>query len=83
MGFHLVAKAQKYVDPKTQKEKRRSPVAKKAVCQELIKQAVTTLMPFRVVSSRSGLPQPQPCSSSNSNHNATFSVPSRPLARAP
>jgi hypothetical protein len=49
VGFHLVAKTQKYTDPKTQKEKRRSPVSKNAVCQELIKQAVTNLIPFRFV----------------------------------
>ena len=49
VGFHLVAKTEKYVDPKTQKEKRRSPVSKNAVCQELIKQAVTNLLPFRFV----------------------------------
>src|SRR5499433_2503308 len=28
VGFHLVAKTKKYLDPKTQKEKRRSPVTK-------------------------------------------------------
>ena len=49
VGFHLVAKTEKYVDPKTQKEKRRSPVAKNAVCQEQIKQAVTNCIPFRFV----------------------------------
>jgi hypothetical protein len=49
VGFHLVAKTEKYTDPKTQKEKRRSPVAKNTVCQELIKQAVTNGIPFRVV----------------------------------
>src|SRR5215204_365757 len=49
VGFHLVAKTEKYVDPKTQKKKRRSPVSKNAVCQELIKQAVTNLLPFRFV----------------------------------
>src|SRR5215213_597286 len=49
VGFHLVAKTQKYVAPKTQKEKRRSPVSKNAVCQELLKQAVTNLIPFRFV----------------------------------
>jgi hypothetical protein len=49
VGFHLVAKTKKYTDPKTQKEKRRSPVSKNAVCQELIKQAVTNLIPFRFV----------------------------------
>jgi hypothetical protein len=49
VGFPLVAKTKKYVDPKTQKEKRRSPVSKNAVCRELIKQAVTNLIPFRFV----------------------------------
>jgi hypothetical protein len=49
VGFHLVAKTQKYGAPKTQKAKRRSPVSKNAVCQELLKQAVTHLIPFRFV----------------------------------
>jgi hypothetical protein len=49
VGFHLVAKTEKYTDPKTQKEKRRSPVSKNAVCQEIIKQAVSNLLPFRFV----------------------------------
>ena len=49
VGFHLVAKTETYVDPKTQKEKRRSPVSKHAVCRELIKQAVTNRIPFRFV----------------------------------
>jgi hypothetical protein len=49
VGFHLVVKTEKYVDPKTQKEKRRSPVSKNEVCRELIKQAVTNLLPFRFV----------------------------------
>jgi hypothetical protein len=49
VGFYLVAKTEKYTDPKTQKEKRRSPVSKNEVCQELIKQAVTNLIPFRFV----------------------------------
>ena len=49
VGFHLVAKTEQYVDPKTRKEKRRSPVSKNAVCQELIKQAVTNLLPFHFV----------------------------------
>ena len=47
VGFHLVAKTEKYTDPKTQKEKRRSAVSKNDVCQELIKQAVTNRSPFR------------------------------------
>jgi hypothetical protein len=49
VGFHLVAKTEKYIDPKTQKEKRRSPVSKNEVCQDLIKQAVTNRIPFRFV----------------------------------
>src|SRR5229473_6457450 len=34
---------------KTQKEKRRSPVTKHEACRELLKQAVTNLIPFRFV----------------------------------
>ena len=49
IGFHLVAKTEKYTDAKTQKEKRRSPVSKNAVGQELIKQAVRNRIPFRFV----------------------------------
>ena len=49
VGFPLVAKPEQEGDPKTRKEKRRSPVAKPAVCQELSKQAVTNLLPFRFV----------------------------------
>lgn len=49
VGFPLVAKTEKDLDPKTQKEKRRSPVAKNPVCQDIIKQAVPNLIPFRFV----------------------------------
>ena len=49
VGFHLVAKTETYIDPKTQKEKRRSVVSKNAVCQVLIKQAVRNHLPFRFV----------------------------------
>ena len=49
VGFHLVAKTEKYTDPKTQKEKRRSPVSKNEVCHELIKQAVRNRLLFRFV----------------------------------
>ena len=49
VGFHLVAKTEKYTDPKTQKEKRRSPVSKNEVCRALIKQAVINRIPFRCV----------------------------------
>jgi hypothetical protein len=49
VGFHLVAKTEKYLDRKTQKEKRRSPVSKNTVGQELINQAVRNRIPFRFV----------------------------------
>jgi hypothetical protein len=49
VGFPLVAKTEKYTAPKTQKEKRRSPVSKNAVCQDLLKQAVPNRIPFRFV----------------------------------
>lgn len=49
VGFHLVAKTEQYLDPKTQKEKRRSPVSKNEVGRDLIKQAVKNRIPFRFV----------------------------------
>jgi hypothetical protein len=49
VGFHLVAKTEKYIDAKTQKEKRRSPVSKNEVCRALIKQAVRNRIAFRFV----------------------------------
>lgn len=49
VGFHLIAKTEKYLDPKTQKEKRRSPVSKNELCRELIKQAGANHIPFRFV----------------------------------
>jgi DDE superfamily endonuclease len=49
VGFHLVAKTETYLDPKTQKEKRRSAVSKNTVGQELIEQAVRNRIPFRFV----------------------------------
>jgi hypothetical protein len=49
VGFHLVAKTEKYTDPKTQQEKRRSPVSKNEVCRERIKQAVKNRMLLRFV----------------------------------
>jgi hypothetical protein len=48
-GFHLVAQTGQYGAPKTQKEKRRSPVSKNEACRELSKQALTNLIPFRFV----------------------------------
>lgn len=49
VGFHLVAKTEKSMDPKTQNEQRRSPVSKNDVCRELSKQAVRNRLPFRFV----------------------------------
>ena len=49
VGFHLIAKTEKYLDPKTQKERRRSPVSKNELCRELIKQAGANHIPFRFV----------------------------------
>jgi DDE superfamily endonuclease len=49
VGFHLIAKTEKYLDPKTQKEQRRSPVSKNELCRELIKQAGANHIPFRCV----------------------------------
>src|SRR6476659_380212 len=49
VGFHLMAKTETYLDPKTQQEKRRSPVSKNDVCRALIKQAVRNRLPFRFV----------------------------------
>jgi hypothetical protein len=83
VSLHLVAKTEKYTDPKTQKEKRRRSVAKHAVGQELSKQAVTNLIPFRFVLFDVWLPRQKPWSSSNSSNSATLSVPSRPIVRSP
>jgi len=47
VGCHLVAKTETYLDPKTQKEKRRRPVSKNTVGQELIKQAGRNRLSFR------------------------------------
>jgi DDE superfamily endonuclease len=49
VGFHLVAKTETSIDPKTQKEKRRSSVSTNEVGRALIKQAVTNRIPFRFV----------------------------------
>jgi hypothetical protein len=49
IGFHLIAKMEKYVDRKTETEKRRSPVTKNEVALELIGQAVKNHVPFRLV----------------------------------
>jgi len=49
VGFPLVAKTETYLDPKTQKEKRRRAVSKNTVCQELSKPAGRNRLPFRFV----------------------------------
>ncbi len=49
VGFHLIAKTETYLDQKTQKEKRRSPVSKNEYCRGLIKQAGDNHIPFRFV----------------------------------
>ncbi len=49
VGLHLVAKTEKYLAPKTQKERRRSPVSKNELCRELSNQAGATHIPFRFV----------------------------------
>jgi len=49
VGCQLIAKTETYLDPKTQKEKRRSAVSKNEYCRGLIKQAVDNHRPFRFV----------------------------------
>lgn len=49
VGFHLIAKTENYLDQKTQKEKRRSPVSKNEIARGLITQAVKNQIPFRWV----------------------------------
>ena len=49
VGFQLIAKTEYYLDKKTQKEKRRSPVSKNQYCRELIQKAVENQISFRFV----------------------------------
>ncbi len=49
VGFQLIVKTEEYVDKKTQKENRRSPVSKNEIARELIGQAVINNIPFRCV----------------------------------
>jgi DDE superfamily endonuclease len=49
VGFHWGAQTEPSRDPQTQKENRRSPVSTQAVWRELINQAGTNRIPFRVV----------------------------------
>ena len=47
VGFYLLAKTETYLDNKTKKEKRRSPLSKNHIARQLIEQAVTNNIPFR------------------------------------
>jgi hypothetical protein len=49
VGFQLIAKTAYYLDKKTQKQKRRSPVSKNQYCRELIQHAAENQLPFRFV----------------------------------
>lgn len=49
VGYHLVEKTEFYTDKKTDKEKRRSPVTKNEVYQQLLRQAAHNQIPFRYV----------------------------------
>lgn len=49
VGYHLIEKTEFYIDKKTQKEKRRSPITKNEVFQQLLRQAVANEIPFRFV----------------------------------
>jgi len=49
VGYHLIEKTEFYIDKKTKKEKRRSPITKNDVFQELLRQALTNEIPFRYV----------------------------------
>ena len=49
VGYHLIEKTEFYIDKKTGKEKRRSPITKNEVFQDLLRQAVANDIPFRYV----------------------------------
>jgi len=49
VNYHLIAKTESYLDPKTGKEKRRSPVTKNEVYRQLLQQVVRNEIPFRYV----------------------------------
>ena len=49
VGYYLVEKTEFYTDKKTGKEKRRSPVTKNEVYQQLLRQAAHNQIPFRYV----------------------------------
>jgi DDE superfamily endonuclease len=49
VGFQLIAKTEKYVDPKDGKTKRRSPMTKNEYFRQLLQQAVLNQIPFTYV----------------------------------
>ena len=49
VGFQIVAKTERYVDPKTNTEKRRSPISKNTYYQRLLEACVRNAIPFRYV----------------------------------
>lgn len=49
VGFEVISKTETYIDKKTQKEKRRSPITKNEICRRLIKQAIKNELPFEFI----------------------------------
>ncbi len=49
IGFQLVAKTEEYLDKKTQKRKRRSPVTKNEMTRQMVRQAIKNQVLFRFV----------------------------------
>lgn len=49
VDYHLIEKTEFYIDKKTKKEKRRSPITKNEVFQQLLRQAIANDIPFRYV----------------------------------
>lgn len=49
IGFEMIAKTERYIDPKDSKEKRRSKVSKNELYQKLLKQAVRNQISFKYV----------------------------------
>jgi hypothetical protein len=47
VGFELVRKTERYLDPKSGKEKRRSTRNKNEMCRDLLRQAVNNQIPFK------------------------------------
>lgn len=49
VNYHLVAKTEVYLDPKTGKQKRRATLTKNEIYQQLLRQVVQNQIPFRYV----------------------------------